>query len=153
MKSPLIEETHASLYEFVTDLKNDPLPVQYSRTAQADFDARHHAWRENRITAFKNSSKSVDDNYRTPEFVFTYGHAQLWINLTLKNLTILGHPTAVANYRYFHVPVNYARDVTLTDNLGVSRPPRRTPSTLLNRAQYWDYQQRLRAAGVDLINS
>ncbi|WP_156230646.1 hypothetical protein [Corynebacterium occultum] len=51
-KDTLKEETHASLYGFITNLKNDPLPVQYSKAAQENFDARHHAWCKNRMTAF-----------------------------------------------------------------------------------------------------
>ena len=147
-KDALLEETNASLYEFITNLKNDPLPVQYSKAAQENFDARHHAWCKNRMTAFNASPQSPDED----EFTLTYGHAQMWINLTLKYLTLLGHPTAVANYRYFHVPVDYTDAVHPADALGVSRPPRGIPWSQLNRDQYWDYQQRLRAAGVDLLN-
>ena len=142
------EETHASLYEFITNLKNDPLPGQYSKAAQENFDARHHAWCENRMTAFNKYLQSADEE---PEFALTYGRAQMWINLTLKYLTLLGHPTAVANYRYFHVPVDYTA-VHPADALGVSRPPRGIPWSQLDRDQYWDYQQRLRAAGVDVLN-
>ena len=143
------EETHASLYEFITNLKNDPLPGQYSKAAQENFDARHHAWCENRMTAFNKYFQSADEE---PEFALTYGRAQMWINLTLKYLTFLGHPIAVANSRYFHVPVDYTDAVHPADTLGVSRPLRKVPWSQLDRDQYWDYQQRLRAAGVDLLN-
>lgn len=142
------EETHASLYEFITNLKNDPLPVQYSKAAQENFDARHHAWCENRITAFNRHLKRP----KKDDLIFTYGRAQLWINLTLKYLTLLGHPTAVANSRYFHVPVNYIRAVHPADIFGVTRPLGDVPWSQLDRDQYWDHQQRLRAAGVDVLN-
>lgn len=147
-KDALKEETHASLYGFITNLKNDPLPAQYSKAAQEDFDARHHAWCKNRMTAFNASPQSPDED----EFTLTYGHAQMWINLTLKYLTLLGHPTAIANYRYFHVPVDYTDAVHPADALGVSRPPRGVRWSQLDRDQYWDHQQRLRAAGVDVLN-
>lgn len=148
-KDTLKEETHASLYGFITNLKNDPLPVQYSKAAQENFDARHHAWCANRMTAFNEHSQAPDEK----DFTLTYGRAQMWINLTLKYLTLLGHPTAVANYRYFHVPVDYTSNrVHPTDVLGVSRPPRGIPWSQLDRDPYWDYQQRLRAADVDVLN-
>jgi hypothetical protein len=151
-KSALLEETHASLYEFITKLKDDPLPGQYSKAAQENFDARHHAWCENRTTAFNNPPRSPDEEPVHPKFTLTYGHAQMWINMTLKYLTILGHPTAVFNYRYFHVPVDYTDAVHPTDALGVSRPLRGVPWSRLDRDQYWNYQQRLRSAGITLLD-
>lgn len=147
-KDTLKEETHASLYEFITNLKNDPLPVQYSKAAQENFDARHHAWCVNRMTAFNEHSQAPDEE----DFTLTYGRAQMWINLTLKYLTLLGHPTAVANYRYFHIPVDYADTVHPADALGITRPLGGVRSSKLERAQYWDYQQQFRAAGINLLD-
>lgn len=147
-KDALLEDTHASLYEFITNLKNDPLPVQYSKAAQENFDARHHAWCENRKTEFNEHSQAPDKK----DFTLTYGRAQMWINLTLWYLTLLGHPTAVANHRYFHVPVDYTDAVHPFDALGVTRPLGRVRWSKLKRAQYWDYQQQLRAADINLLD-
>lgn len=69
------KETHASLYEFITDLKNDPLPVQYSKAAQENFDARHDAWCQRRMTAFNRHLKPGED------LVLTYGRAQMWASM------------------------------------------------------------------------
>ena len=76
----------------------------------------------------------------------------MWINLTLKYLTLLGHPIAVANSRYFHVPVDYTDAVHPFDALGVTRPLGGVRWSQLDRHQYWDYQQRLRAAGINLLD-
>lgn len=143
------EETHDSLYEFITNLKNDPLPIQYSKAAQENFDARHDAWCVSRMTAFNKHLQPSDED---PKFTFTYGRAQMWINLTLWYLTLLGHPTAVANHRYFHVPVNYTDAVHPFDALGVTRPLGGVRWSQLDRHQYWDYQQQLRAAGINLLD-
>ncbi|MDR7328736.1 hypothetical protein [Corynebacterium guangdongense] len=138
-KSLLVKDTANSLYDFVTDLKTDPLVIQDAGIAQANFDTRHDTWCLNRISAFRSSSG----------FALTYGHAQMWINMTLKGLDTLGHPAVVGVHRYLHVAAAYTERSHLAAFIGVSRPSGpsgKVPWSQLERDQYRDYQQRLRTA-------
>ena len=79
-KTTLLEATHASLHAFVTDLEEVK--------TREEFDALHDAWCEDRICFFR---EHLHPDRKA--FVFTYGQAQKWINMTLKYLAVLGHPT------------------------------------------------------------
>lgn len=93
-KTTLVEDTHASLYQFVTDLETDPLIAQDVKVSQANFDARHDTWCLNTMATFM----ALPHVRSGKPFTFTYGHAQKWINMTLKYLAVLGHPTVLDVY-------------------------------------------------------
>ena len=141
-RKPFVEDTHASLCQFVTDLETDPLITHDVKVAQENFDARHDTWCSSRISAFIAFSHVPPG--QTP--AFTYGHAQKWINTTLKYLAFLGNPAVLSAYRYLHVPVDYTEALHPADVIGVPRPPGKVSSSKLNRNQYRDYHQQLRAA-------
>lgn len=79
-KTTLLESAHASLHAFVTDLEEVK--------TREEFDALHDTWCEDRICFFREHPHPDRE-----AFVFTYGQAQKWINMTLKYLAVLGHPT------------------------------------------------------------
>lgn len=141
-KNKLLDETHSSLYGVVTQLETDPV------RDQQDFDDRHERWCLDRISFFKehphgDKNKKVD---------FTYGHAQKWINMTLKYLAVLQHPAVLEVYSYLHVPVDSivyeeAEDPTL--GIAVPRPPGGKKWSKLSGEQYRTYQEQLRGAIAD----
>lgn len=65
-KEELLEATHRSLYEFLTELETGPV------RHQQDFDDRHKRWCVDRIDFFDEYPHD-DDNKKVD---FTYGHAQ-----------------------------------------------------------------------------
>ena len=45
--------------------------------------------------------------------VLTYGQAQKWINMTLKNLSLIDHKATEKTYEFYHVPIdNYILNAT-----------------------------------------
>lgn len=135
-KSALLEGTHDSLYAFVADLEEV--------TTRQDCDALHDAWCEDRIRFF-----SEHPHPERKKFAFTYGQAQKWINMTLKYLAVLGHPTVAGVYPYLHVPIDsivYAEAEHPSAGIAVPRPPGGRAWSRLTREQYRDYQQSLRTA-------
>lgn len=141
-KEHLLKVTHTSLHEFVTDLDPDPVPTLDVEAAQKNFDDRHDTWCLERMNFF--------DKYPHPdrkEFIFTYGQAQKWINMTLKYLAVLGHPAVLRVYHYLHIPIDtiiYEEAEDPTTGLNVPYPPDETVWSQLNRDQYQDYQRQLR---------
>lgn len=138
-KTTLLEDTHASLREFVTSLEKV--------TTQEEFDTLHNAWCEDRIHFFSEHPHLGRNN-----FAFTYGQAQKWINMTLKYLAVLDHPAVRRVYPYLHVPIDsivYEEAEHPTAGLGVPRPPGRVSWSRLDVDQYRDYQRRIRDSIAD----
>lgn len=135
-KSTLLEATHASLHALVTDLEKV--------ATREEFDALHDAWCEHRIRFFNEHPHPARE-----AFTFTYGQAQKWINMTLKYLAVLGHPTVAGVYPYLHVPIDsiiYAEAAHPSAGITVPRPPGGRAWSRINRDEYCEYQQQLRAA-------
>ena len=67
---------------------------------QSDFDKWHKECCDKLIKTFDKQ-------------LFTYGQAQKWINMSLKNLSMLDHQLIEKQYEFFHVPIdNYIVDIT-----------------------------------------
>lgn len=133
-KTTLLEDTHTSLHQFVTNLE--------TVTTQHEFDDRHDTWCQDRIRYF-NAHPHPDKE----AFTLTYGQAQKWINMTLKYFAVLNHPAMADVYPYLHVPIDsiiYKEAAHPTAGIGVPRPPGGIAWSRLNQDQYRDYQQRLR---------
>lgn len=138
-KNALLEDTHTSLREFVSDLEK--------ATTQDEFDIRHDAWCEGRIRFFE-----AHPHPDRKTFTFTYGQAQKWINMALKYLAVLNHPDVARVYPYLHVPIDsivYAEAEHPTVGIGVPRPPGRVSWSRLDGDQYRDYQRRIRDSVTD----
>lgn len=129
-KTTLLEDTHASLREFLTDLEKV--------TNRDDFDALHDAWCEDRIRFFAKRPHPDKE-----KFTFTYGQAQKWLNMTLKYLAVLDHPAVQRVYPYLHVPID-SIIYNQADQIGAPRPPKRRSWSRLNQEQYLAYQTQLR---------
>lgn len=147
-KGTLLDDTHASLREFVTDLETHPLPEQDAEATQQDFDDRHDRWCLGREKFFQAHPHS----HKGKEFVFTYGQAQKWLNMALKYLAVLDHPAVTCVYPYLHVPIDsivYEEAAHSTTGLSVPRPSGGASWSRLNREQYRAYQGHLRACIAD----
>ena len=67
---------------------------------QSDFDKWHKECCDKLISTFDKQ-------------LFSYGQAQKWINMSLKNLSMLEHKLIEKQYEFFHVPIdNYIVDIT-----------------------------------------
>lgn len=136
-KTTLLDDTHASLRTFVTDLE--------MVTTRAEFDDLHDTWCLERMEVFH----SFPHTHREKKFVFTYGQAQKWINMTCKYLAVLDHPTVARVYTYLHIPIDsivYTEAEHHLAGITVPRPPGNVPWSRLNRKQYREYQQHLQTA-------
>lgn len=136
-KADLMEDTHASLHTFVTDLEKV--------TNREEFDDLHDTWCLKRMEVFN----SFHHTQRGKKFEFTYGQAQKWINMTLKYLAVLNHPAVARVYGYLHVPIDsivYAEAEHPSAGITVPRPPGNVSWSRLNCDQYRKYQQQLQTA-------
>lgn len=71
--------------------------------------------------------------------VLTYGQAQKWINMTLKNLSMLNHKMVEQTYEFYHIPIdNYILDATKYE-LGCAW------SKLNNYEKYLEFQKWFRS--------
>lgn len=141
-KNTLLENTHLSLHQFVTELQ--------TVVTQEEFDERHDAWCQERGRYFGAHPHRDRDT-----FTLTYGQAQKWINMTLKYLAVLDHPAVSDVYRFLHVPIDsivYKEAAHPTTGIGVPRPPGGIAWSRLNRDQYRDYQHNLRNNITDNSN-
>ena len=139
-KTTLLEDTHTSLHNFVNGLE--------TVTTQDEFDARHHAWCQDRVEVFKDHPHSHEGK----EFAFAYGQAQKWVNMTCKYLAVLDHPAVADVYPYLHVPIDsivYEEAEHPTAGIGVPCPPGGVSWSRLNPERYRDYQRRLRDSIAD----
>lgn len=69
-------------------------------TKQFEFDMWHKECCDKMIESFDKQK-------------FYYGQAQKWINMTLKNLSMLEHKKVKKQYEFFHIPIdNYIVEIT-----------------------------------------
>ena len=115
--SELKEATRDKIVSFVHSLEDI--------RSQEQFDQQHQAWCED-VVAYYQAHPHRD----RPSFQFRYGHAQKWLNMTLKYLAVLGHPTVERVYDFLHAPVD--RDVGLV-------PARCPPAESSVVAARWGY--------------
>lgn len=84
-------------------------------TSQDEFDSWHHS------VSDKIKSLYLDKNL-DKKIKFTYGHAQKWINMTIKYLYMLEADSFDDVFEFLHIPIdNYVFDIA-SDSLGIARP-------------------------------
>ena len=96
--------------------------ISSSITCQESFDEWHLLCCNSLINIFKPQD-------------FYYGQAQKWINMSLKNLSMLNHDIVKDSYEYFHIPL---------DNFIFAQTGRKTSvawSRINNYQEYLDYQK------------
>lgn len=123
----LREKVNAVFDAELTKLKSDSI------TSQDEFDAWHH---------------SVSDNikklYLDEGVNLTYGHAQKWINMTIKYLYMLEANSFDGVFEFLHIPLdNYVFDIA-RDLLGIARPKVAWSSWDNYDEQYLCYQNLIR---------
>lgn len=128
-KATLLDTTHQSLHQFTADLD--------TVNSQDEFDALHDKWCQDRIGFFATYPRA------DREFTFTYGQAQKWLNMTMKYLAVLDHPSVQRVYPYLHVPIDTII-YNQADQIGVPRPPKRRSWSRLDRDHYMTYHDQLR---------
>ena len=103
--------------------------------SQEEFDKWHKECCDKLIEAFGSQK-------------FYYGQAQKWINMSLKNLSMLEHKLVENNYEYFHIPIdNYIIDIT-KEKTSVAW------SRIIDYKEYIEYQNKFRNKyiGIPLDN-
>lgn len=116
----ILENVKKLLYKEVNLMLNNNIKNQ------EDFDNWHKEFCDKLIKEFKNQT-------------FTYGQAQKWINMTLKNLSMLEHKKVRNIYQFFHVPIdNYILK-------GANYNLRVPWSRLSNYDEYLEFQKYFRA--------
>ena len=104
-----------------------------SITNQETFDAWHY-----------NVSDKIKSIYVDAGIKFTYGHAQKWINMTIKYLYMLGVNSFEDVFEYLHIPLdNYVFDVAKTE-LNIPRPKTAWSSWDDYDGLYLNYQKLIR---------
>lgn len=93
---------HNEIYNDAKDVLEKELNklIATEISEQQEFDKWHKECCDKLITIFKNQK-------------FYYGQAQKWINMSLKNLSMLEHELVEKNYEFFHIPIdNYIIEAT-----------------------------------------
>lgn len=109
--------------------------VEKEMSNQSEFDKWHKKCCNKLIEAFENQK-------------FYYGQAQKWINMSLKNLSMIEHNLVEKNYEFFHIPIdNYIMDIT-NEKISVAW------SRIIDYKEYIEYQInfRNRYKGIPLDN-
>ena len=101
---------------------------------QAGYDTWHHALCDELI-----------GYYAFTGFEFNLGHAQKWVNMTMKYIYIYGQLDVTPVFDYLHVPLDSYVFGAVENDLGI-KPPCSAWSKLTNYEQYIRYQKRIRAA-------
>ncbi len=81
--------------------------------------------------------------YRTSGVEFYIGHAQKWVNMTMKYLYILGGMDLSGVFNYLHIPLDKYVFSVVQDKLSIPRPCV-TWSKINDYALYFEYQQKIR---------
>lgn len=128
---------HNSIKKNATKLLCNEISSLLSKdiTTQNDFDKWHKNCCDKLIRTFKNQ-------------LFYYGQSQKWINMSLKNLSIIDHKLVEKQYEFFHIPIdNYIIAIT-----GIKTSV--TWSRILNYDEYIAYQNKFRHqySGIPLDN-
>jgi hypothetical protein len=109
--------------------------INFNLNSQENFDKWHKECCDKLIETFKNQK-------------FYYGQAQKWINMSLKNLSMIEHELVEKNYEYFHVPIdNYIINITgIKISVAWSR--------ITNYNEYLNFQKNFRVMyeGIPLDN-
>ena len=130
-------KNHNNIFNNATKLQYDEISLLLSKTIskQDDFDNWHKNCCDKLIKVFENQ-------------IFYYGQAQKWINMSLKNLSMIEHKLVEKQYEFFHIPIdNYIIDITgLKTTVAWSR--------LSNYDEYIEYQNKFRNTynGIPLDN-
>lgn len=118
---------------------NDYFVVEFSNlnsdsiTSQDEFDAWH-----------RRVSDRIKALYGDKGVKLTYGHAQKWINMTIKYLYMLEDDTFDATFEFLHIPLdNYVFDIA-RDLLGITRPKVAWSKWDNYEEQYLQYQNMIR---------
>ena len=82
--------------------------------------------------------------YKTQNIAFTVGHAQKWVNMTMKYLYIHGGVDVTAVFDFLHVPVDSYIFSAVEQQLGMKRPCSAW-SKLADYETYLRYQKNIRA--------
>lgn len=92
----------------------------------------------------QNVSNQMRKIYLDNGGVFTYGHAQKWLNMTIKYLYMLEATSFDEVFEYLHVPLdNYVFDIA-SSNLGLERPKQPWSRWDDYDHQYLAYQKAIR---------
>lgn len=94
----------------------------------------------------KNCCKKLKEVFGSQ--IFNYGQAQKWINMSLKNLSMLDHKRTKNNYEFFHIPI---------DNLIMKETEKKMKdswSKIDDYDEYLEYQKNFRKhySGIPLDN-
>lgn len=123
----LREKVNAVFDTELTKLKSDSI------TSQDEFDAWHHS-----------VSDKIKKLYLDEGVKLTYGHAQKWINMTIKYLYMLEANSFDGVFEFLHIPLdNYVFDIA-RDLLGIARPKVAWSSWDNYDEQYLCYQNLIR---------
>lgn len=93
---------HSSIYKNAVKLLCDDIStlLKNNITTQQEFDMWH-----------KNCCDKLLSVFATQPF--HYGQAQKWINMSLKDLSMIDHSMVENHYRFFHVPIdNFIMNIT-----------------------------------------
>ena len=101
---------------------------------QAGYDTWHHALCDELI-----------GYYGSTGFEFNLGHAQKWVNMTMKYIYIHGALDITPVFGYLHVPLDSYVFGAVERELGI-KPPCNAWSKISSYEQYIRYQKRIRAA-------
>ena len=123
----LREKVNAVFDTELTKLKSDSI------TSQDEFDAWHHS-----------VSDKIKKLYLDEGVKLTSGHAQKWINMTIKYLYMLEANSFDGVFEFLHIPLdNYVFDIA-RDLLGIARPKVAWSSWDNYDEQYLCYQNLIR---------
>lgn len=131
----LPDATRLALREKVNDVFDSELSKLKSDsiTSQDVFDAWH-----------RKVSDEIKKLYLDEEVKLTYGHAQKWINMTIKYLYMLEADTFDDIFEFLHIPLdNYVFDIA-KDSLGITRPKVAWSNWDNYEKQYLQYQNMIR---------
>lgn len=113
--------------EITTMLSNAP-------TTQIAYDSWHHF-----------ICDSLIEYYASTGFEFNLGHAQKWVNMTMKYIYIHGQLDVSPVFEYLHVPLDSYVFSAVEKKLAI-KPPCTAWSKLTSYEQYILYQQKIRKA-------
>ena len=130
-------EEHDNIFNNALRLLYTEINSLLSKTIkeQSEFDKWHKECCDKLIKTFEKQ-------------LFSYGQAQKWINMSLKNLSMLEHKLVERQYEFFHIPIdNYIIEITgMKISVAWSR--------LSNYDEYIEFQKKFRNSynGIPLDN-
>lgn len=91
----------------------------------------------------KDICGEIVEYFSTLDIIFTYGHAQKWVNMTMKYLYILDEADFSDVFDFFHVPIDSIIIDLAADELFISKP-KFVWSKIPDYDTYFCYQTKLR---------